>query len=664
MSARSKPASNAPCHYSEVAARVRACVAPLVCLVLFGVGCASDEPEPKATGGTPACEAAVATASAPPAMCEPLLAAVASDNVGLHTSAAALGDGPRAVLVITPADGLNIVDMRNFHTWSRGIGLQAHWANITDVAAADLNGVVSVIVLRSSFVVNDVLPVVTSLLEDAIKAGVDVLWINSALPDTLAPYFGVQSDTAGLARDFGVKTLPFTDHMGVSHALPIDPDEAMTKATVTSGEVLLAYGPDGLPAVVTRRGGPTLGRTTWVNVGLMNFWGEEDTDFAWGRAELMYRVVMRAMASGAVLLDPFPKGHNSAFILRIEDLYPGGWRNNTYSPAWLTRFDVIKKAMDARGVIMNLAITARYVDPLRKEDFGWDTPSADRANLRASLKERLNAGATLISHGFTHQFGVRATDLSGSDFEMSDDISGEWVFLPYDAQRKRIDQAMVELEAAFGVKPAVWETPHLDGNVDTYKAAADAGYQIVTEGDTHMYPNRYGVAGVMQNRALNVPHTGGFVPPVGAGAYGKQMLEHVMPRLAGIGSPIYFFYHGYNDAQAQALCTLAECASVAGLWQVSVDGFAAWWTTREQTKLEISQTAATATLRAQVSNAPAGATLRFRVPDGRHAVAAQVDGKPVAIRCWHRDGVAYGRVVLDQAGAAAVQVTHGTKHVQ
>ena len=74
MSARSKPASNAPCHYSEVAARVRACVAPLVCLVLFGVGCASDEPEPKATGGTPACEAAVATASAPPAMCEPLLA--------------------------------------------------------------------------------------------------------------------------------------------------------------------------------------------------------------------------------------------------------------------------------------------------------------------------------------------------------------------------------------------------------------------------------------------------------------------------------------------------------------------------------------------------------------------------------------------------------------
>lgn len=589
-------------------------------------------------------------------LCEWTLDAISGDERPLLSGPSSGPDGPVRMLAVVPAGGFDYPDVRSMQIHFKGFGFVSDWIRDTDLPGADLHSYSAIALLGSAWVGLTLGADEVIRIAAAIDRGTDVLWMGPGLPQELGSRFGVKirpDDTTDAANAHRIR---FIGTGGRPVETPTF-DEYFTELELDGAEALATFEPAGIPAVTTYRGENTWGRTVLIPFGLMHYWSESLDPDAWARAELVYDALTMLSSRGATIVSAFPDGHASAFLVRYEDINPGGTRFNQHGLDYVDRFHRVTAQLDDWGIPAHLGLVARYADPAMGEEFPWDAPGAGRELLRTAIESAIaNHGAEIISHGYTHQYGTGDLDYTGVDWEFSDDATGVWVFLPWEEQLMRIIAAREELITQFGIAARIWETPHLDGNVDTYRAAAEAGFDIVNEGDGHLYPNRWGYQGFINDAILNVPHTTSYVPldEDEAEEYTAAAGYYMMPRLTRMGAPFFLFYHGYVQGQEDALMALAGCAHEADFWTPTISEYADWWVERERTKARTS--VEEGVMRVHVEDQPRGTTLVLRLPDGTRAGAVRVNGGEAQHARWQSAGIAFVRVVLP-TGPADVEIT-------
>lgn len=632
---------------------------------VMGVACAlsiaaCDEDDTRADGATRDAGTPTLPEGGIEAICARTCDAVANDDGTplVAPPSAELPPGPVRMLAVVPATGMAYADVRSARIHLRGFGFDGDWVTDAELPAIDLSRYSAIAVLGSAWVPVDLGDAGAARLADAIDAGTDVLFMGPGLPSTLASRFGVRVAPDVTTGAIGVERIRFVGTGGRVVETPAF-DEYVTALELDGATALATFEPGGPPAVTEYRPGNRFGRTVCIPFGLMHYWTESLDPDAWARAELLHDAFVMLQSRGAVMLAPFPDGHSSAFLVRFEDISPGGTRFNQHSDEYVGRFRRVIEQLDDLGIQAHLGLVAKYGDPSMAELFDWDDPGAGREALRSAIEWAIEEhGAQMISHGLTHQYGMGSNDYTGVDWEFSDDATGEWLFLPYDEQFIRIFAARETLIMQFGRTPRIWETPHLDGNEDTYRAAAEAGFDLINEGDGHLFPNRTGYAGLIDGHALNVPHTGSYVPLDDGEAYDylAAASQFMMPRLARIGAPFFNFYHGYVPSQEEAMMTLAECAGACDLWTPTIGELGDWWVLRDATRIEGSIAPDRRALRASVREHPEGATLLFRLPDGAEVSAVRVDGAPAHYTAHREHGVRLVRVIVTPRTPAEVEV--------
>ncbi len=617
--------------------------------------------DPMPDGGTPSGDAAMGDTDAgadagPPdrTLCERALAALDDERPLLAAPSATPADAPLRTLYVVPATGPEWPDVRSMQTHFKGFGFAGDWVYDSSFAATDLSAYSSIALLGSAWVEIDLGDAGIARVAAAIDEGKDVLWMGPGLPRELASRFGVRRVEEDMTT--GTQTMRFVG-TGGREVVTATFDEYFTPLALDGAEALATFEPSGRPAITAHRPSDRFGRAICVPFGLMHYWTEGLEPDAWARAELVFDALALLHSRGTVMIAPYPDGHASAFLVRFEDLNPGGTRYNTHDDEYVERFHRVIEQLGAMGIEANLGVVARYADPWLGEAFEWTSPSPGRERWRAAVEWALaEHGAELISHGFTHQYGTREEDYTGIDSEFSDDATGMWMYLPYDEQRMRIEAARDTLIAIFGMTPRVWETPHLDGNADTYRAAAEAGFAIINEGDGKLYPNRWGYGGLIGDLALNVPHTASYVPldEGEALAYLDAAALSMLPRLVRIGAPFFLFYHGFVWGQENAMMRLAECADACALWTPTVSEYADWGVMRQATR--VSARIESGAIHATITDHPSGATMRVRMPDGAEPIAARVDGAEATFETHRAGGVAWATVVLPSTTPTELEV--------
>lgn len=620
-------------------------------IVVLGFGCWDSPPggmppaPPMPRAGLPDYAAEV---------CQPICDAVnGEDTVPLLPRGAPVRPGPLGALVVVADGRLGAVDTEQLRIHLHGWGLPAEVVEARTLGVIDLDRYSTVLVLPSEMGA-ELGPANEAALANAVAAGTSLVWIGIGVPASLGGVFGVDVLDTAYAAERGVTGLaPIAG--GSAPDAPVF-DELYTRLELrgaTAAATFRGGAGDGDAAVTYYRPDATSGMAVLLAFNVLGFWDEHPDGHAWTRAELLQQAIVDAHPNGAAMIDPFPGLHRGALLIRVEDLSPGGSRSSHNFADWIDRFEWVENELGHLGVRMNLSIVARFKDPARGEEFAWDAPHPLRERLHATLRDALGRGATLISHGLTHQMGTGDMDYTGIDWEMSDDDTGE--FLPYDEQLARIVAARDELTAQFGVVPTVWETPHLEGNLDTYRAAREAGYAVMSEADGNLFPNRSGVEGAIGGALLNVPHTGSFVPTEDgeATAFLETTTRWTLPRLVRLRAPFYVFYHGFRDEQADTLLILADCCTECGLWRPTVPEFAAWWEAREGATVRAEVEADR--IRASVQSMPENGSLTVRLPDAREPGDVQVSGRPVARMPILRGATWYVQVPVP-AGDSTVEV--------
>ncbi len=170
------------------------------------------------------------------------------------------------------------------------------------------------------------------------------------------------------------------------------------------------------------------------------------------------------------LLDPGAQERHRAMV-RIEDVSP------LADPA---RLRLIADLLHGRGIPFSVGVIPVFVDPGRDKK----VTLADRPDVVAALKYMVEQGATLIQHGYTHQFGTQPNPyngVTGEDFEfftahvdqatddvvMTGPVAGDSE--PWALERMNAGGAAM-LDAGLSV-PGIFEFPHYAASAPAYAAA-------------------------------------------------------------------------------------------------------------------------------------------------------------------------------------------------
>ena len=168
-------------------------------------------------------------------------------------------------------------------------------------------------------------------------------------------------------------------------------------------------------------------------------------------------------------------------LVRIEDIGPMSNPENLRD---------IARAMKRAGVPYSIAVYPVYVGPISRGRQKI-VRLADRPEVVRAIVEMLDGGATLVEHGYTHQFGNRRNPRSGesgADYEFflaHLNNQGTVVYdgpVPGDSEgwaQERLDKALAELREVGLPRPNLFNVPHY--------AASPADYAAISS----RFPARY-----------------------------------------------------------------------------------------------------------------------------------------------------------------------------
>jgi uncharacterized protein YdaL len=161
-------------------------------------------------------------------------------------------------------------------------------------------------------------------------------------------------------------------------------------------------------------------------------------------------------------------------LVRLEDVGPSA------DPAQLKQ---IADHLHARGVPFSVGVYPYYRDPKGVANVGRALRLVDRPEVVQALRYMIDRGATIVLHGYTHQFGEEPNPyngISGADYEfyrarLNQENTSELIGpVPGDSVRwasERFALARGELARAGLPDPAAFEFPHYTASAADYQAA-------------------------------------------------------------------------------------------------------------------------------------------------------------------------------------------------
>jgi uncharacterized protein YdaL len=173
----------------------------------------------------------------------------------------------------------------------------------------------------------------------------------------------------------------------------------------------------------------------------------------------------------APVADPETLNRHRALV-RLEDIGPMSNPDNLKN---------IAAAMKREGVPYSIAVYPVYVGPI-VGGHQKIVRLADRPDVVRAIVQMLDGGATLVLHGYTHQFGNRRnprTGESGADYEFflaHLNNQGNVVYdgtVPGDSERwaqERLDKALAELRDVGLPRPNLFNVPHYVASPADYAA--------------------------------------------------------------------------------------------------------------------------------------------------------------------------------------------------
>ena len=209
-------------------------------------------------------------------------------------------------------------------------------------------------------------------------------------------------------------------------------------------------------------------------------------------------------------------------LVRLEDVAPN------YDP------QTIRAAADylfSKKVPFAIGVIPVYTDPKGTYNDGVAERIRlrDRPQLVAALKYAQTKGATLIMHGFTHQYETANNPydgVSGDDFEFYAShidtannvrLDGPVALDSPAWALKRLDDGLAEMKAVGLTKPTTFEFPHY--------AASAVDYQTVNQRFSARYERSLYFAGTLTNQPPNYSTMAGqFFPYVVKDVYGTKVI--------------------------------------------------------------------------------------------------------------------------------------------
>ncbi|MEI7900218.1 MAG: DUF2334 domain-containing protein [bacterium] len=503
-------------------------------------------------------------------------------------------------------------------------------------------------------------------LTGALSRGVNILWVGPGIWGTfktgdLADAFGLRYIGQGWNSDFDISSAEFTNLDGERERLTVykevlydvQPTTATVEQWFLNGREVRSDKP-----FVTSYRQPGGGQIVYIALQMLGFWKADESADTFARAEVLVKYIRRLTSQGIVAKHAARDGRDAVLILRLEDYVPGGSQMAHVEKEWLTRMRRLLVLTRQEDVPLNIALIQKYRDPYRGEAYAWDSDEPAIQTLRRLAQEAFDSGGTPIVHGYFHQVGAGPGSFSGSDWEMWDPQTRQ--FLPADRQRSITDGAFAEAARQWRIRPTVWETPHYIGNTNTARAASQSGFLYFTESDTKLFPNRDGYMGSACGLVLNIPETAFNYPkdPDEICRSGVIRQMHMLPRLVRINGLVYFFYHNMSVQQERALENLLTTARRYDLWKPGLETYARFWEARQQVRVTATISSADQQVDVQVEKPFAGFTLAVRLPDGARPLTVRVDGKPVDCKTKRCDAVWFVYPVLPAAETAQVTVRY------
>lgn len=247
----------------------------------------------------------------------------------------------------------------------------------------------------------------------------------------------------------------------------------------------------------------------------------------------------RYLAAADILLSALapatPERHRA--LVRIEDIGP---RTDP------DRIRAITDVLAARDIPFTLAVYPYYADPHGQAHDGQPTFTrlVDAPELVAALKDAVRRGATIIMHGYSHQYGeldnpYNAVSAADYEFIRSRKVDGRVVTggpVPADSPEwftQRITTGLAEFRRVGLPVPRIFEFPHYGGSAVDYHTTTrlfDARYD---QGSYYAGYCRGGECGAVGAVSYAEVHSQYFPYPV-RDVYGAvvipENLGHVAPR--------------------------------------------------------------------------------------------------------------------------------------
>ena len=276
-----------------------------------------------------------------------------------------------------------------------------------------------------------------------------------------------------------------------------------------------------------------------------------------------------SLALADLLHDLVPKADSAReqpqrALVRIEDVGPMS------NPAELR---AIAEALQAEGVPFSFTVYPLYVGPI--VDGKQKTVAlAERPQVVRAIVDMLDGGATMVSHGYTHQFEDRKnprTGESGTDYEFflaHLDPDGRVVYdgpVPGDSlewAQGRLDKALTALSDLGLPRPGMFTVPHYAASPTDYAAIAtrfaaryDRGqyFSPAWDGTPPAAPYLYEQATPFLTRdsygSLVVPENLGYVASLSPTAKGLNTKSDIVAGAKALRSVresvASFFYHPF-----------------------------------------------------------------------------------------------------------------------
>ncbi|HJW65276.1 MAG TPA: DUF2334 domain-containing protein [Candidatus Bathyarchaeia archaeon] len=397
-------------------------------------------------------------------------------------------------------------------------------------------------------------------IKNAVEKGAGLIWIGQGLPENLQDLVGINyKGTTELAQ--GAARIRYGDastHLYSETIELVDSTNATAKGYFVDDSDQTVD-----PAELSFKKG-TAGLTYYFAYDAFSWWfADEETP--WLRAYRVHLAIEDVISEHmSVRLLPYPRGMQSAFITRIEDVDP-----LHTNPEWLNRGEQMLNYYSDNNGALTVGLTPTYVDPALGLNFGIEEPTAHA--LKEWLSKVLMRGGTIVEHGYTHQIGNEKTGVAPEFF---DETTQKWLSL--ENQKLRISTGASQIYESLGFDPKGFEPPHYVANSDTYQALSELGFLYVTQNSNTAFFDRLNLS----QGLVNVPETLGYIP-IDSAPDVKARIESNMDYLYNMSGLMLYFNHLFDDQMLQIGKELFNYVSAKeNVWLTNADTLADFWAQR------------------------------------------------------------------------------------